>query len=270
MYILIIAILALSLTAFLLYAFHFRYILFIKKNSIPLKKLIQINQKYSFYPDIDFDQSHTYDNENFFESISCADYLIYNLQFIKSDIEIQIKKINSNKLLYEQYINEANSLKLGKFEAENEDLKPDILCKKEKKLIEKNLLPPPALDLSIDVELYLSTIDGKIYEMKDQTFSLNEIISFIKRLNNKHGAFYQDREIWNAISRVERGKVSNRLRFAIYKRDGYRCRICGVSERYADLEVDHIIPIAKGGKTNYNNLQTLCHRCNVEKGDKLQ
>ncbi|MBO5772449.1 MAG: HNH endonuclease, partial [Clostridia bacterium] len=25
----------------------------------------------------------------------------------------------------------------------------------------------------------------------------------------------------------------------------------------------------KGGKSTYNNLQTLCHRCNVEKGDNL-
>ncbi|WP_294755493.1 HNH endonuclease signature motif containing protein, partial [uncultured Ruminococcus sp.] len=34
------------------------------------------------------------------------------------------------------------------------------------------------------------------------------------------------------------------------------------------LEVDHIIPIAKGGKTEANNLQTLCWRCNREKGKK--
>ncbi|MBQ8339081.1 MAG: HNH endonuclease [Clostridia bacterium] len=59
------------------------------------------------------------------------------------------------------------------------------------------------------------------------------------------------------------------MRFSIYQRDGYRCRKCGVSGRHAQLEVDHIIPIAKGGKSTYNNLQTLCHKCNVEKGDNL-
>lgn len=36
-----------------------------------------------------------------------------------------------------------------------------------------------------------------------------------------------------------------------------------------DLEIDHIIPIAKGGKSTYDNLQTLCHRYNIKKGDKL-
>ena len=33
------------------------------------------------------------------------------------------------------------------------------------------------------------------------------------------------------------------------------------------MDIDHIKPIAKGGKTTYDNLQTLCRRCNKEKGD---
>lgn len=57
------------------------------------------------------------------------------------------------------------------------------------------------------------------------------------------------------------------MRFSIYERDGYRCCKCGISDRYAQLEIDHILPIAKGGKTTYDNLQTLCHKCNMEKGD---
>ena len=96
-----------------------------------------------------------------------------------------------------------------------------------------------------------------------------DISTFIKGLNNRSGNFYNDRGVWDALCRVERGKVSNKMRFSIYERDGYRCRKCGVSDRYAQLEIDHIIPIAKGGKTTYDNLQTLCHRCNVEKGDRL-
>ena len=88
-------------------------------------------------------------------------------------------------------------------------------------------------------------------------------------IKNKNGTFYNDREIWNSLCRVERGKVSNKMRFSIYERDGYRCRNCGISDRYANLEIDHIIPISKGGKSTYDNLQTLCHRCNVEKGDSM-
>ena len=35
------------------------------------------------------------------------------------------------------------------------------------------------------------------------------------------------------------------------------------------LEIDHIIPIAKGGQTVEDNLQTLCWKCNRAKSDKI-
>ena len=35
------------------------------------------------------------------------------------------------------------------------------------------------------------------------------------------------------------------------------------------LEIDHIIPVAKGGLTEESNLQTLCWKCNRAKSDKL-
>ncbi|MBO4667476.1 MAG: HNH endonuclease [Bacilli bacterium] len=57
------------------------------------------------------------------------------------------------------------------------------------------------------------------------------------------------------------------MRFSIYARDGNRCRKCG--RRTGDLEIDHIIPIAKGGKSTYENLQTLCKSCNKKKGSSL-
>ncbi|MBR2617036.1 MAG: HNH endonuclease [Clostridia bacterium] len=57
------------------------------------------------------------------------------------------------------------------------------------------------------------------------------------------------------------------MRFSIYQRDGYRCKSCGARGGRVDLEIDHIKPIAKGGKSTYDNLQTLCKRCNKRKGD---
>ena len=52
------------------------------------------------------------------------------------------------------------------------------------------------------------------------------------------------------------------------KAKGYRCKICGRRGNHVALEIDHIKPIAKGGKSTYDNLQTLCKRCNQEKSDK--
>lgn len=65
----------------------------------------------------------------------------------------------------------------------------------------------------------------------------------------------------------ERAKMSAQIRYAVIKRDGYRCRCCGFAvQDGAHLHVDHIIPVSKGGLTKMANLQTLCTVCNLGKG----
>ena len=64
-------------------------------------------------------------------------------------------------------------------------------------------------------------------------------------------------------SKYQRSIMTNDLREAIKKRDNYTCCKCGNSvykEPNLLLEVDHIIPVSKGGKTEASNLQTLCWR----------
>ncbi|WP_338097835.1 HNH endonuclease [Methanolapillus ohkumae] len=64
--------------------------------------------------------------------------------------------------------------------------------------------------------------------------------------------------------------MTDSLRYDILKRDNYRCRICGKSSNDGVLlEVDHITPVSKGGKTVEHNLQTLCRQCNQGKSAKM-
>lgn len=70
----------------------------------------------------------------------------------------------------------------------------------------------------------------------------------------------------------QRALMTSKLRQAIKERDGFACRKCGVSvsqEPNLLLEIDHIIPVSKGGLTTEDNLQTLCWRCNRSKGAKM-
>lgn len=247
-----------------------KYNNFVLQNSVYLKKLNEINSKYNFFSHIDFNQSHTYDNENFYNDISCSDYLIYQLQFISTKVIDQINKEKKNNLLYTKYLDDVSKLtETGKFINDIGKFKYEKLVATEKQLINQTTFSKPHTDFCIKVALYCSQINGRIYTKKSEVYYADDILALIKRLKYRNGTFYNDREIWNSICRVERGKVSNKMRFSIYQRDGYRCRKCGVSQRYARLEVDHIIPIAKGGKSTYHNLQTLCHKCNVQKGDNL-
>lgn len=70
----------------------------------------------------------------------------------------------------------------------------------------------------------------------------------------------------------QRALMTSKLRQAIKERDNFTCKQCGVSvsqEPHLLLEIDHIIPVSKGGMTTEDNLQTLCWRCNRSKGAKI-
>ena len=70
----------------------------------------------------------------------------------------------------------------------------------------------------------------------------------------------------------QRRLMTPKLRQFIIERDNNTCKLCGNStfnEPNLLLEVDHIIPIAKGGMTTEANLQTLCWKCNRRKGAKV-
>lgn len=70
----------------------------------------------------------------------------------------------------------------------------------------------------------------------------------------------------------QRALMTSTLRNQIKSRDNFACRICGLSTRVEPnllLEVDHIVPLSRGGMTCIENLQTLCWRCNRSKGNKM-
>lgn len=61
------------------------------------------------------------------------------------------------------------------------------------------------------------------------------------------------------------------LRKQIMERDHYTCQRCGkYMPDEVGLHIDHIVPVARGGKTVPSNLQVLCSKCNGAKGAKTQ
>lgn len=59
--------------------------------------------------------------------------------------------------------------------------------------------------------------------------------------------------------------IRPRLRFEVLQRDGFACRYCGSKPPTVTLHVDHIVPRAKGGSDDFENLLTACNRCNSGK-----
>lgn len=79
---------------------------------------------------------------------------------------------------------------------------------------------------------------------------------------------------WAKSAAGQRALMTARLRSWIKDRDRHTCQNqgCGISvamEPHLLLEIDHIVPVSKGGLSIPENLQTLCWRCNRTKGAKL-
>ncbi|SCW58915.1 HNH endonuclease [Lachnospiraceae bacterium C10] len=118
----------------------------------------------------------------------------------------------------------------------------------------------------LNVEYRFTYTSGGGMAQRSFTVPMNEenIIELINRLESKLTQ--------QALSKEQRALMTSKLRAQIKERDNYTCCQCGNStskEPNLLLEVDHIIPIAKGGLTLEENLQTLCWKCNRSKGAKL-
>lgn len=75
-----------------------------------------------------------------------------------------------------------------------------------------------------------------------------------------------------AFVKEQRTLMTKKLRDLIKERDNYTCCNCGNSTNVEPnllLEIDHIVPVSKGGRTVEENLQTLCWKCNRTKSNKL-
>ena len=66
------------------------------------------------------------------------------------------------------------------------------------------------------------------------------------------------------------GRARTKAKLELLWRDGRRCAICGRKIKdLDDLTIDHIVPLAKGGKNTLENYQLAHKACNEAKGSML-
>ncbi len=58
-------------------------------------------------------------------------------------------------------------------------------------------------------------------------------------------------------------------RETLFERDHYRCQYCGNDFDEAQLNMDHVIPRDRGGRTSWENIVTSCIQCNSHKANRL-
>ena len=76
----------------------------------------------------------------------------------------------------------------------------------------------------------------------------------------------------------ERAPGSEKIdRTSVFERDGWKCQICGIETPKNLLgaynknapELDHIIPLSRGGKHIPSNIQCACRSCNFKKSNHI-
>ena len=118
--------------------------------------------------------------------------------------------------------------------------------------------------LTVEYKFSYTSNGGKAQRSFTVPMTEETIVKLIEKLESKL--------TMSAFTKEQRSLMTSKLRQQIKERDDYTCKNCGNSthkEPNLLLEIDHIIPVSKGGCTEENNLQTLCWKCNRSKGSKV-
>lgn len=134
-----------------------------------------------------------------------------------------------------------------------------------------------AIALPLCIWLYV-----KAQELKQEAMDLHEQMQQwvekydgVEQARKSEAAYYQDvQDLYHGHAKAKRGSIPRWLRLHIIQRDKATCTYCnavGTPESDPDgraWNVDHVVPVARGGATNPHNLTLSCEACNLSKSDK--
>lgn len=243
--------------------------LVVKANSSRYRRIMCLNEEQNFHRV--HAKSYRFitrcNSKKNFDKLDLDEYLMYIIENNERSIASIINKIEENNKKYKTYLSDIKSIKSVVTPRQLQEYK---ITRRGFQRIENRvcnsvkLLPILEINISV-VARYESPKRNNIYE-KYYDYNYEKI----KELYYTVKDMIDTKESYEYQKKMERLKMTDSLRYDILRRDNYRCQICGITAKEgAKLHVDHIRPIAKGGKTEIENLQTLCERCNLGKSDKF-
>lgn len=196
-------------------------------------------------------------------------------------LDYVIKIFYPDKTKYPEQIQKLQSL-IGELETLKEA--KDILEVKKSEL-QEYLTNVPSFVLDLDSDGFYKRLGFAVLD--EATLTVEYMFSYTSNAGKSKRSFsvpmtedtiikliekLESKLTMSAFTKEQRALMTSKLRRHIKERDDYTCKICSNSiykEPNLLLEVDHIIPVGKGGYTEESNLQTLCWKCNRKKGVKL-
>jgi len=199
-----------------------------------------------------------------------------------SDVKAVAKALNKTKLTMKEYDQHGrcnSSTIIRRFETWNTALRlADIEITNQIYISRENLFQN-ILKLwmylgrqprRVELELTISDYSQQPYNREFGGWN-NALRNFVEWANQEEVEKKDSTEKETFVSSRLTGRdPSLRLRFKVMRRDNFTCVQCGASPAKSpdvELHIDHIKPWSLGGATIYENLQTLCLRCNLGKSN---
>jgi ATP adenylyltransferase len=109
--------------------------------------------------------------------------------------------------------------------------------------------------------------EGQLVKLNCGKLSFKEKAQIKAACDQKIQEFLEKRGLstWQFL---ESDPVPETIRYEVLRRSHGKCQLCGCSSTDFPLHVDHIIPRSKKGTNDPDNLQALCERCNLAKGNR--
>jgi 5-methylcytosine-specific restriction endonuclease McrA len=114
---------------------------------------------------------------------------------------------------------------------------------------------------------------ASVVDQDYRTYSFNDWKELSKMISEHPSGFIHTPSFKIAIPEVIALKAYDRLpssdvkftRKNIYEYYDYKCCYCGKKLPSSELNLDHVIPKGRGGKTSWSNIVTACIPCNLKK-----
>lgn len=235
-------------------------------------KVESLNDRYSFKKDIFddgcFDYNYVFDTKQKYDRYSVKDIMDILLQEKLQVFEQAIKDVDINKNEYKKYCAEFEKLhsEITEEECKAYKIRYDWYLKTEQTLVEE-ITKKPILELRVYCRKEYTSPAGRNHYELEKIYHDREIREMVKAA--RECETYRASEEYRR--RLERSRITAKVRYQVMRRDQFRCQICGArAEDGVRLHVDHINPVSKGGTSDMSNLRTLCDRCNLGKGDSVE
>ena len=123
----------------------------------------------------------------------------------------------------------------------------------------------------------INRVTPKYEQFREWSRQPDRLFEFWKFANETLGVILEQediQDIWNCINITLSARRRRVFTFQDYLmiaiRSEQKCVFCNERPPQVTLEIDHILPVSKGGSDLPFNLRFLCHHCNRSRGNRFR